>query len=198
MERAPLRPVPVRPSGLVDPAAVAAALPHFDDAAVRALAAVMSGRRRGEVAPEIGVEEEELARVLAAARKALRKTAAALPGSGWCERAERLISDRLDGEVGSREVLFLDIHLRNCPRCVEHERRLVQATDALLVRTGERPAVPVSSRSAAALAVVVERPPPELPSAQPPMPVPRAWHALAAGAAGLVMASVLLVISAVL
>jgi hypothetical protein len=177
---------------------VAAVLPHLDDAAARALAAVLSGRPRREVAPEIGVGEEELARVLAAARKALRKTVAALPGSGWCERAERLISDRLDDELGSREVLFLDIHLRNCPRCVEHERRLVRATDALLVRTGERPAVPVSSRSAAALAVVAERPPPELPSAQPPMPVPRAWHALAAGAAGLVMASVLLVISAVL
>ncbi|HEX2416179.1 MAG TPA: zf-HC2 domain-containing protein [Thermoleophilaceae bacterium] len=117
------------------------------------------------------------------------------PGSGWCERAERLISDRLDGELRSREVLFLDVHLRNCPRCVEHERRLVQASDALLVRAGERPAVPVSSRSAATLAVVVERPPPELPSAQPP--APRAWHAAAAVTVGLLVAVVLLALSSV-
>ena len=36
---------------------------------------------------------------LARARKALRRTLAALPGSGWCERAERLISDRIDGAL---------------------------------------------------------------------------------------------------
>ena len=53
-------------------------------------------------------------------------------GSGWCERAERLISDRIDGALAERDAPRLEVHLRNCPRCVEHERRLVQATDALV------------------------------------------------------------------
>jgi Putative zinc-finger len=78
--------------------------------------------------------------LLAAARKELRQTLSPLSGSGWCERAEGLISDRLDGAVGERDGRRLDVHLRNCPRCVEHERRLVQATDALLA--GIAPARP--------------------------------------------------------
>jgi len=32
------------------------------------------------------------------------------------------------------------VHLRNCGRCVEHERRLVQATDSLVLGLGGRPA----------------------------------------------------------
>ena len=84
------------------------------------------------VAEVLGIEEQELGALLAAARKELRQTITPLPGSGWCERAEGLISDRLDGAVPERDARRLDVHLRNCPRCVEHERRLVQATDALL------------------------------------------------------------------
>ena len=38
--------------------------------------------------------EHELGRLLAAARKELRQTVVTLGGSGWCERAEGLISDR--------------------------------------------------------------------------------------------------------
>ena len=82
--------------------------------------------------------------LLAAARKELRQTLSPLSGSGWCERAEGLISDRLDGAVGERDGRRLDVHLRNCPRCVEHERRLVQATDALLA--GIAPARPSAGR----------------------------------------------------
>jgi len=63
-----------------------------------------------------------------------------LGGSGWCERAEGLISDRLDGVLADTDVRRLDVHLRNCGRCVEHERRLVQATDALVIGLGGRPA----------------------------------------------------------
>ena len=145
MERAPLRPVPARPAGPVDPAAavreVSAALPALEPLEVRALALVaLADRPRAEVAGLLSVEEEELRVLLAAARKELRQTLSPLSGSGWCERAEGLISDRLDGAVGERDGRRLDVHLRNCPRCVEHERRLVQATDALLA--GIAPARP--------------------------------------------------------
>jgi hypothetical protein len=137
MERAPLRPVPARPAGPVDPAAavreVSVALPALEPLEVRALALVaLADRPRPEVAGLLAIEEEELGVLLAAARKELRQTLSPLSGSGWCERAEGLISDRLDGAVGERDGRRLDVHLRNCPRCVEHERRLVQATDALL------------------------------------------------------------------
>jgi Putative zinc-finger len=145
MERAPLRPVPARPAGPVDSAAavreVSAALPALEPLEVRALALVaLADRPRAEVAGLLAVEEEELGVLLAAARKELRQTLSPLSGSGWCERAEGLISDRLDGAVGERDGRRLDVHLRNCPRCVEHERRLVQATDALLA--GIAPARP--------------------------------------------------------
>ena len=145
MERAPLRPVPARPAGPVDPAAavreVSAALPALEPLEVRALALVaLADRPRPEVAELLGVEEEELGTLLAAARKELRQTLSPLSGSGWCERAEGLISERLDGVVGDTDGRRLDVHLRNCSRCVEHERRLVQATDALLA--GIAPARP--------------------------------------------------------
>ena len=151
MERAPLRPVPARPAGLVDPAAavreVATALPALEPLQVRALALVaLADRPRPEVAELLGIEERELGELLAAARKELRQTLTPLSGSGWCERAEGLISDRLDGVVREPDERRLDVHLRNCPRCVEHERRLVQATDALLsgiAPARPRPAPPV-------------------------------------------------------
>jgi Putative zinc-finger len=137
MERAPLRPVPARPAGPVDPAAaireVGAALPTLTPLEARAFALVaLADRPRPQVAEVLGIELAELGPLLAAARKELRQTITPLGGSGWCERAEGLISDRLDGAVPERDARCLDVHLRNCPRCVDHERRLVQATDALL------------------------------------------------------------------
>jgi Putative zinc-finger len=137
MEHAPLRPVPARPAGPVDPATavreLGAWLPTLPPLAAEALAlVVLSERPRAEVAGSLGVSEEELAKLLATARKELRQTVITLGGSGWCERAEGLISDRLDGILADRDTRRLDVHLRNCPRCVEHERRLVQATDALV------------------------------------------------------------------
>jgi anti-sigma factor RsiW len=107
------------------------------------------------VAEVLGIEEQELGPLLAAARKELRQTITPLPGSGWCERAEGLISDRLDGAVPERDARRLDVHLRNCPRCVEHERRLVQATDALL----------------AGVAPLTPRPGPALAPAEPELPM---------------------------
>jgi hypothetical protein len=145
MEHAPLRPVPARPAGPVDPAAavreVAAALPALEPLEVRAFALVaLADQPRPKVAELLGIEEQELRALLAAARKELRQTLIPLSGSGWCERAEGLISDRLDGAVAETDGRRLDVHLRNCSRCVEHERRLVQATDALLA--GIAPARP--------------------------------------------------------
>jgi Putative zinc-finger len=170
MERAPLRPVPARPAGPVDPAAavreVSAALPALEPLEVRALALVaLADRPRAEVAGLLDIEEEELGVLLAADRKELRQTLSPLSGSGWCERAEGLISDRLDGAVGERDGRRLDVHLRNCPRCVEHERRLVQATDALVAGVAPAPAPPaiVPAESTAK---------PELAAIQPAAPAP--------------------------
>ena len=168
MERASLRPVPQRPSGPVDPgqaiAHVEGALPGIDDAARRALALVdLVGRTRPEVCAETGVAEPELAETLARARKALRRAAFPLPGSGWCERAERLLSDELDGVLADPGPRRLAAHLANCDRCVEHERRLWQARDQLVVSFDE-------SRSPAPAPEITDEPDPEpveLPDPEP-------------------------------
>jgi hypothetical protein len=128
----------------MDPAAavreVGSWLPGLDPVAARALAlVVLAERPRAEVAMSLDVSAEELGRQLTAARKELRQTVVTLGGSGWCERAEGLISDRIDGVLAGTDVRRLDVHLRNCGRCVEHERRLVQATDALVIGLGGRP-----------------------------------------------------------
>jgi hypothetical protein len=138
MERAALRPVPHRPSGPVDPAAALAhvegTLPGLDDVARHSLALVdLVGRTRPQVCAETGTSEAELAVALARARKALRRSAFPLPGSGWCERAERLLSDELDGVLEDPGPRRLAAHLANCDRCVEHERRLWQARDQLVL-----------------------------------------------------------------
>jgi putative zinc finger protein len=168
VERAPLRPVPSRPPGPVDAdeavAHVAATLPALDDPAVGALGLVaLAGRSRDQAAAAAGLEAVAIGDALARARKALRRSMFPLPGSGWCERAERLVSDRLDGALEPPGPARLDAHLRNCPRCVEHERRLVQATDALVSSFGAPraepagQAEPAKSEAAAAPLSVVRR-----------------------------------------
>jgi hypothetical protein len=122
---------------------VATALPQLAERDRTALALVaLAGTARPAVALRLGITEPELAQSLAQARKELRRSLAALPGSGWCERAEQLISDRLDGALAQRDEPRLDVHLRNCPRCVEHERRLVQATDSLTAGAAPAPSAP--------------------------------------------------------
>ena len=162
MERAPLRPVPARPAGPIEPATalrdVSSWLPTLAPEGGRALAlVVLAERPRAEVASTLRVSDEELGELLAEARKELRQTLVVLSGTGWCERAEGLISDRLDGALADRDARRLDVHLRNCHRCVEHERRLVQATDALVMRAGGRAPIPGARTDAAPL---VEAPPP--------------------------------------
>jgi putative zinc finger protein len=175
MERAPLRPVPSRPRGAVDPDAairhVAAALPALDEAAAQAFGLVaLAGKPRAEAAIRAGLPESDLGEALARARKTLRRSAFPLPGSGWCERAERLVSDRLDGALVPPGPARLDAHLRNCPRCVEHERRLVQATDSFVADFASVYPAPVADAAPA---------PPA--SADPPLSVVR--HARAAAPA---------------
>jgi hypothetical protein len=143
MERVPLRPVPRRPEGPVDPEAalrhVTERLPTLDPLAATALALVeIGGRTRSEAAAAAAVSGDELGEALANARRELRRSLRPLRGSGWCERAERSLSDRLDGELEPPHAQRLDVHLRNCPRCVEHERWLAQATDSLLREFLER------------------------------------------------------------
>ena len=137
MESAPLHPVPSRPPGAIAPAeAVRFAtreLPGLDGPAAEALALIaLAGRSREEVGGGTGLSGDELADALARARKALRRRLHPLPGSGWCERAERLISDRIDGALEAPGPARLKAHLVNCSRCVEHGRRLAQAQDALV------------------------------------------------------------------
>jgi hypothetical protein len=137
VEHATLRPVPLRPSGPVDPADalahVRASLPALDDAAARALALIeIAGRTREAAGREAGLGRDDLSGALYRARKELRRSMFPLSASGWCERAERLLSDRIDGELEPPGPARLDVHLRNCERCVEHERRLAQTRDRLV------------------------------------------------------------------
>jgi hypothetical protein len=194
MDRALLRPVPTRPSGPVpDHVAVgqvAALLPEADERDRLALALVaLAGHGRAEVARRLALEEAELSAALARARKELRRTVLPLPGSGWCERAERLVSDRLDAPLTDHDEIRLSTHLRNCPRCVDHERRLVQATDALVAALPSAPAP--------ALAAVPE------PAELTPVPVAEelpsvvAWYVLIAVCLLLAIASIVLVVAGV-
>jgi putative zinc finger protein/sigma-70-like protein len=170
-----LRPVPLRPPGPVAPEdalrCVTDMLPGLDEGARRALALVeLGGVPRSGIAAELGLSGPALAAALARARKALRRSMFPLSASGWCERAERLISDRLDGELGEPGRARLEAHLENCDRCVEHERRLDQAREALVRRFIELHPAPEPEP---------EPPPPELrvveqapERAAPPRPEP--------------------------
>jgi hypothetical protein len=137
MEGMPLRSVPARLPGPVNPvhalAQVATTLPDLAADAQRALALVDLGAvSRAAAAAELGCSEAELSQLLAAGRKALRRNAAALPSGGWCERAERLISDRLDGALSPAGQRRLDAHMAGCERCATHERKLIQGHDQLV------------------------------------------------------------------
>ncbi len=183
-----LRPVPSRPHRPADPAEarafLEASLPAVDDSAVSAFSlVVLAGLPRSAVP---GLSSDEVSVALARARKEVRRAACPLPGSGWCERAERLISERLDDCLGDSRLL--DAHLANCPRCVEHERRLVQAQDALVASFAAAqpaPASPPAAMPDPPALTVIEEPPAAPPAAVEPEPVaPRsvaglAWRALA-------------------
>ncbi len=166
VEHAALRPLPSRPSRPADPDLarryVAARLPALDAPAATALALVELARvDRDQAARELGLSPEQMGATLARARKELRRSRHALAGSGWCEKAERLISDRLDGDLATFPAKRLDAHLRNCPRCVEHELRLTQAIDELAE------GMPAPAKPAAAVRLVLP-PAQALPPGRPP------------------------------
>jgi hypothetical protein len=186
---------------------VAVALPELDERDAQALALVaLAGRPRAEVADKLGIGRDDLADALASGRKALRRTVQPLTASGWCERAERLISDRLDGQLEEPGVARLDVHLRNCPRCVEHERRLVQATDVLMAEAADAStAQPLLARAAAPVELtVIDAPEPQEPALPEPTRSNRevasglAWGVLVAIAVILALASLALVVAGVL
>src|SRR3954451_4251850 len=137
VEQATLRPVPLRPAGPVDPsdalAHVLRALPDLGEDSARALSLIeIAGRTRDNAVAEMEISADVLGELLYAARKALRRSIFPLSASGWCERAERLLSDRIDGVLLPPGPARLDVHLRNCERCVDHERRLAQAREKLV------------------------------------------------------------------
>ncbi|MEA2417916.1 MAG: putative zinc-finger [Thermoleophilaceae bacterium] len=182
-----------------------AALPQLAERERTALALVaVAGTARPAVAQRLGIDEEQLADSLAQARKALRRTVAPLSGSGWCERAERLISDRIDGPLEQRDADRLDVHLRNCPRCVEHERRLVQATDALIAGVAPAPSAPVllPAASPPQLAAVEPKPDPtkDLPAPRSSRELANAigWNALLIVAIVLALAALALALAGAL
>ncbi len=208
-----LRPVPSRPPGPVDPAEalafVTASLPALDPTAHSAFSLVVLGGQPRSSVPELSADEISVA--LARARKELRRAAYPLPGSGWCERAERLVSDRLDDAL--EDSRLLDAHLSNCERCVEHERRVVQTQDALVASFSSAspqpvlpPSEPASPEPPPALKVI-EEPVAAPPAVEPPAPaaprVPRsasglAWGVLAVLALLLTLAAIAVVIAGAL
>src|SRR5439155_10619687 len=121
------------------------ALPELDAVPRRALAlAVLAEVPRAGIASEIGLAGTELSAALARARKALRRTRAELGSGGRCERAERALSDRLDGALAPLEERFLDAHLARCARCRMHEGELAAALEELragFAAPAETPAV---------------------------------------------------------
>jgi hypothetical protein len=191
VEHAPLRPIPARPDGPVEPpvaiAHVRERLPALDGTAAAALALADLARiARPELCEAVALEPDEVGATLARARKELRRSLVALPASGWCERAELMVSDRLDDALEAERAPVLDVHLRHCDRCVEHERKLVQAIDELaaefIAEHGPGPVAPPTVPLAAAappeLRIVEGEPEPSpaepLPSpAPPPAPAQR-------------------------
>jgi hypothetical protein len=155
---------------------VFAALPDLDAVPRRGLALTLAGVPRAGVASELGLAGAELSAVLAAARKSLRRTRAELQSAGRCERAERVLSDRLDGATAVMDERFLDAHLARCARCRTHDRELTAALEELRAELAAQ-ATPIEEPPRAHLRVVP--PAPLLPPA--PEPTQPGAHAAEGG-----------------
>jgi hypothetical protein len=118
-----------------------AALPDLGAVPRRGLALALAGMPRTGIASELGLGGAELSAELAAGRKALRRTRAGLPSGGRCERAERALSDRLDGASAAMDERFLDAHLTRCARCRTHESELAAAVAQLRAHMTAPPAL---------------------------------------------------------
>jgi Putative zinc-finger len=149
---------------------VFAALPELEAVPRRGLALTLAGVPRAGIASELGLAGAELSGVLASARKSLRRTRAELPSAGRCERAERVLSDRLDGAMSAMDERFLEAHLARCPRCRTHEHELTAALEELQTELAVE-AKPVEEPPRAHLRIVPPRPLlPEPPRTEPEAP----------------------------
>jgi putative zinc finger protein len=141
---------------------VFAALPDLDAVPRRGLALTVAGVPRAGVASDLGLAGAELLEVLATARKSLRRTRTELPSGGRCERAERVLSDRLDGATSPMDERFFEAHLRRCARCRTHATELDAALETLRTELAAPPK-PVGAR------LRVVPPLPQLPRAPEPV-----------------------------
>jgi hypothetical protein len=110
---------------------------------------------RAATMADTGLDDTALRFAAKRARKALRRGSAPLAAGARCERAELLLSDRLDSPLKRPDRKWLEIHLARCPRCEEHEALLGAARSDL--RTS-----------------FVAQPPPALPPAPTPLVLPSA------------------------
>ena len=145
---------------------VFAALPELDAVPRRGLALTLAGVPRAGVASELGLAGAELSEVLATARKSLRRTRTELPSGGRCERAERVLSDRLDAATSPMDERFLEAHLRRCARCRTHATELDAALETLRTELATPPPKPVAAR------LRIVPPAPQLPAPATPGTVP--------------------------
>lgn len=81
---------------------------------------------RAGAARDTGLDEEALSAAAARGRRALRRTRRPLVSGARCDRAEVLLSDRLDIGLDRQARKWLEIHLARCPRCSEHEALLAE------------------------------------------------------------------------
>jgi hypothetical protein len=149
-----------------------AALPELDAVPRRGLALALAGVPRAGIASELGLSGAALSAELAAGRKAVRRTRVELGSGGRCERAERALSDRLDGVLSELDARFLDAHLARCSRCRTHEAELNAALDEL--RAGFAEVEPEPEAEPPAVEAVPEPPAveagPEPPAVEPAPP----------------------------
>src|SRR6476469_9581157 len=131
---------------------VFAALPDLDAIPRRGLALTLAGVPRAGIASELGLARAEL------------------PSAGRCERAERALSDRLDGATSAMDERFLESHLTRCARCRTHELELAAALEELRAEMVAQ-AKPVGEPPRAHLRIVPPRP--LLPAPAPPEPEAR-------------------------
>lgn len=147
-----------------------AALPELDAVPRRGLALALAGVPRAGIASELGLSGVALSEQLARGRKALRRTRVELASGGRCERAERALSDRLDGVLTDPDGRFLDSHVARCSRCRIHASELTAVLDEL---EDAFAAPPVEHPEPARARLRVVPPAPQLPPApEPPSATP--------------------------
>lgn len=146
---------------------VFASLPELPAVERRVLALLeLTDAGRAAAAADTGLDDTALRFAAKRARKALRRGSAPLSAGARCERAELLVSDRLDAPLARQERKWLEIHQARCPRCTEHATLLATAREDLRASfTAEpppAPAPPPAPKPQAKLRVVPEpQPEPE-------------------------------------